>query len=375
MTNPAPATQTVLPAHANPPHLFAPLTLRDVTLRNRIGVSPMCQYSSVDGFADDWHLVHLGGFAVGGAGLVMTEATAVTADGRISPHDLGIWDDAHVPMLRRIVEFVHRQGAVAGVQLAHAGRKASTARPWEGGKPVSPDAGGWRPVWGPSALPFDDGWPVPQALDAAGIRGVVDAFVAATRRALEAGFRVIELHAAHGYLLDEFLSPLANHRADDYGGDFEGRTRFLLEVVDAVRAAWPGGNPLFVRLSATDWAPGGWTVDDSAELASVLRGRGVDLVDCSSGGMVPGVRIPVGPGYQLSLAEQVRRQAGMPTAAVGLITEPAQADQIIRTGQADLVLLAREMLRDPHFALRAAAALGADGPWPPQYLRARPRRG
>ena len=375
MTNVAPATTAAAPAaEAAPPHLFAPLTLRDVTFRNRVGVSPMCQYSSTDGFADDWHLVHLGGFAVGGAGLVMTEATAVTADGRISPSDLGIWDDAHVPMLRRIVNFVHEHGAVAGIQLAHAGRKASTAPPWEGGQPVPPERGGWRPVWGPSAVPFDDGWPTPEALDAGGLREIVAAFVAATGRALAAGFRVIELHAAHGYLLDEFLSPLANRRTDGYGGDFAKRTRLLLEVVDAVRTAWPAGRALFVRLSATDWVPGGWTVDDSAELASVLRGRGVDLVDCSSGGMVPGVRIPVGPGYQLTLAEQVRRRSGLPTAAVGLITEPAQADQIVRTGQADLVLLAREMLRDPHFALRAAAALGAEGSWPSQYLRARPRR-
>lgn len=352
--------------------LFSPFRLRSLTLRNRIAVSPMCQYSSADGFATDWHLVHLGARAVGGAGLVLSEATAVVPEGRISPQDLGIWSDAHVEGLARVTRFVRAQGAVAGIQLAHAGRKASTSPPWTGGRRVPPDAGGWTPV-GPDARPFRDGeLPVPHALTLDEVRGVVDAFVAATHRALAAGFEVIELHAAHGYLLHAFLSPLTNARTDAYGGDFAGRTRLLLEVTDAVRAALPDALPLLVRISASDWMAGGWTPDDSVALARLLAPRGVDLIDCSSGGAVPGARIAVGPGYQVPFAERVRREAGIATGAVGLITDPAQAEAIVRDGQADLVLLARELLRDPHWPLRAAAALGVELAWPVQYERAKP---
>jgi 2,4-dienoyl-CoA reductase-like NADH-dependent reductase (Old Yellow Enzyme family) len=352
-------------------HLFSPLALREVTFRNRVAVAPMCQYSSVDGFADDWHLVHLGARAVGGAGLVITEATAVTADGRISPHDLGIWKDQHVEPLARVTRFIDRQGAVAGVQLAHAGRKASTARPWAGGGPVDEASGGWSPLVAPSAIPFADGYQTPQALDTRGIAGVIRAFVDAARRALDAGFRVVELHAAHGYLLHEFLSPLTNRRDDVYGGSFDHRVRLVLEVTEAVRAVWPERYPLFVRISATDWIEGGWTIDDSVELARRLRPLGVDLVDCSTGGIAPGARIPVEPGYQVPFAERVRRETGMCTGAVGLITTPEQADEIVRAERADVVLLARELLRDPHWPLRAARKLGAQVEWPVQYQRAR----
>ncbi|HEX7048799.1 MAG TPA: NADH:flavin oxidoreductase/NADH oxidase [Longimicrobiales bacterium] len=352
--------------------LFSSLHIRDVVLRNRIGVSSMCQYTSRDGFAEDWHLVHLGGFAVGGAGLVMTEATAVAAEGRISPQDLGIWDDAHVPGLRRITDFLRSQGAVAGIQLGHAGRKASTWRPWEGSGAVPPEHGGWEDVWAPSAIPFAEGYPRPRALTEQGIRGVIDAFRLAAGRALAAGFQVAEVHAAHGYLLHQFLSPLANQRTDRYGGSFENRVRLPLEVVSAIREVWPERLPLLVRISATDWVDGGWNVEESIEFARLLKDCGVDLVDCSSGGLVPGARIPVGPGYQVPFAERLRRDAGVRTAAVGLITEPEQADRIIRDGQADLVLLGREFLRQPHWPLLAAHRLGVDVPWPPQYERARP---
>jgi 2,4-dienoyl-CoA reductase-like NADH-dependent reductase (Old Yellow Enzyme family) len=333
----------------------------------------MCQYSSVDGFANEWHFVHLGSRAVGGAGLVFTEAAAVEARGRISPQDLGIYRDAHIEPLQRITRFVHEHGAAAGIQLAHAGRKASTARPWEGGKPLSEAEGGWRPIAAPSALPFDEGYPTPEALDAAGIREVVGAFGRAAERALEAGFRVIEIHAAHGYLLHEFLSPLSNHRTDAYGGEFNNRTRIVREVVTAIRQHWPERCPLFARLSVTDWVEGGWDVEQSIELARQLQPLGVDLIDCSSGGAVPGAKIPVGPGYQTGFAEQIRREAGMLTGAVGMITAPAQADTLIRTGQADLVLLARELLRDPNWPLRAARELHQEIPAPPQYARAWPR--
>jgi 2,4-dienoyl-CoA reductase-like NADH-dependent reductase (Old Yellow Enzyme family) len=353
------------------PHLFEPLTVRDVVLPNRIIVSPMCEYSSTDGYATDWHLVHLGSRAVGGAGLVFTEATAVTAEGRISPQDLGIWEDAHVDALSRIVRFVRGQGAVAGIQLAHAGRKGSTAPPWRGGQAVAPADGGWQPV-GPTAVPFAAGSPTPRPLDAAGIAGVVTAFREAARRAHEAGFDVIEIHAAHGYLVHEFLSPLSNTRRDEYGVTFEGRIRLCLEIVDAVRAVWPAGRPLFLRISATDWIAGGWDVEQSIELARHARARGVDLVDCSSAGNVAGAEVPVGPGYQTPFAERIRREAEVPTAAVGLITSPAQADHIVRTGQADAVLLARELLRDPYWPLRAARELNHLVPWPAQYLRAAP---
>lgn len=351
-------------------HLFDPLALRSLTLRNRLAVSPMCQYSAQGGRANDWHLVHLGARAAGGAGLVLFEATAVEARGRISPADLGLWEDAQVEPLARIVRFVDAQGAAAGVQLAHAGRKASTAAPWEGGGPVAPSAGGW-PAVGPSPLPFAAGYPAPEALDEAGLRGIVAAFAAAARRAQAAGFRAIEVHAAHGYLLHQFLSPLTNRRGDAWGGSFENRTRLLREVVSAVRGAWPDDLPLLVRLSATDWVPGGWDVEQSVELCRALRALGVDLVDVSSGGLVPNAKVPAGPGYQTGFAERIRREAGIATGAVGLITSPEQADHVVRTGQADLVLLARELLRDPHFPLRAAKALGHDGPWPRQYARAR----
>ena len=354
---------------ADAPGLFALLALRGVTLRNRVAVSPMCQYSADDGLANDWHLVHLGSRAVGGAGLVLLESTAVTPEGRISPRDLGLWDDAQVEGLARCVRFLEAQGAVAGIQLGHAGRKASTAPPWEGGGVVPPSAGGW-PTVAPSAVPFREGEPVPAALDEAGIARTIDAFAAATRRALAAGFRVIELHAAHGYLLHQFLSPLANRRDDGWGGPFEHRVRLTLAVVDAVRAAWPADRALLVRLSVTDWAPGGWDEAQSVALARLLAARGVDLVDCSSGGLVPGVRIPAAPGYQIGFAERVRREAGIATGAVGLITEPEQADAVVREGRADLVLLARQLLRDPYWPLRAARRLGVAVRWPDQYLRA-----
>jgi 2,4-dienoyl-CoA reductase-like NADH-dependent reductase (Old Yellow Enzyme family) len=351
-------------------HLFDPLKLRSVTLRNRIAVSPMCQYSAEGGRANDWHLVHLGARASGGAGLVLFEATAVEARGRISPADLGLWEDGQLEPLARIVRFVEGQGAAAGLQLAHAGRKASTAAPWNGGGPVAPAAGGWATV-GASALPFAEGHPSPEPLDEAGLQGVVAAFAAAARRARAAGFRTVEVHAAHGYLLHQFLSPLTNRRTDAWGGSFENRTRLVRDVVSAVRAAWPAELPVLVRISATDWVPGGWDVEQSVELCRALRGLGVDLVDVSSGGLVPTAKVPVGPGYQTGFAERIRREAGVATGAVGMITSPEQADHVIRTGQADLVLFARELLRDPHFPLRAARTLGHDGPWPRQYLRAR----
>jgi 2,4-dienoyl-CoA reductase-like NADH-dependent reductase (Old Yellow Enzyme family) len=350
--------------------LLSPLTLRGVTLRNRIVVSPMCEYSSRDGFATDWHLVHLGSRAVGGAGLILSEAAAVTADGRISPHDLGVYDDAHVDMLSRIFAFVEAHGAVAGMQLAHAGRKASTARPWDGGGPVAPAAGGWEPIWAPSALAFRDGWQVPRAMTRDDIAAVVRAFADAARRVEAAGGKVIELHAAHGYLVHEFLSPLSNHRTDDYGGSFDNRIRFLREVVDAVRAVWPERFPLIVRISATDWVEGGWTPDDSVALARDLKGRGVDVIDCSTGGNAAHAQIPIGPGYQVPFAERVRREAGVMTGAVGLITDPHQAEQILQAGQADLIVMARQLLRDPYWPLHAAQALGERPPVPSQYLRA-----
>ncbi len=350
--------------------LHEPLTLRGVTMRNRIGVSPMCEYSSVDGFATDWHLVHLGSRAVGGAGLVFTEATAVTADGRISPFDLGIYLDEHIERLARITQFIVDQGAVPGIQLAHAGRKASTDAPWRGGAPLTPAQYGWSPIVAPSAVPFSERSLVPHALDAAGLASVVDAFRTATARALDAGFRVIELHAAHGYLLHEFLSPLSNRRTDAYGGSFDNRVRLLLEITTAVRRVWPDSLPLVVRISGTDWMPGGWDVEQSVALARLLIPLGVDLIDCSSGGIVPGAKIPVGPGYQVGIAERIKRDAGMATAAVGLITDAQQADAIVRSGQADMVLLARELLRDPYWPLHAAKVLGVQVTWPVQYQRA-----
>ncbi len=332
----------------------------------------MCQYSSDDGFANDWHLVHLGSRAQGGAGLVSTEATAVLPEGRISPADLGIWKDEHILNLRRIAEFIHTQGSRAGMQLAHAGRKASTASPFEQ-RPttVAPTEGGWQPV-APSAIAFAPDYPMPAALDASGIKAIVEGFRQAAGRALEAGFDFVEVHAAHGYLLHEFLSPLANLRTDDYGGSFDNRIRLVLEVVDAVRGVWPERLPLFVRISATDWADGGWNPDESVELAKKLRDHGVDLVDASSGGLVPNAKIPAAPGFQVGFATRIRREAGIATAAVGLITEPAQANAIVADGEADLVFLARAMLRDPYWPVHAAAALEEQASWPKQYLRAAP---
>lgn len=350
--------------------LFEPLTLRGVTLRNRIGVSPMCQYSSIDGFANDWHVVHLGSRAIGGAALVITEAAAVSSDGRISPHDLGIYRDEHVDMLSRISRFLDAHGAVPGMQLSHAGRKASTDAPWRGGAPLTVAEGGWSPIVAPSALPFSSKSQTPVALDLEGIRGIVAAFQSAAQRALEAGFRVLELHGAHGYLLHEFLSPLANRRTDEYGGSFENRIRLIVEVTEAVRAVWPERLPLLARLSGTDWVDGGWDVEQSAELTRVLRPLGMDLIDCSSGGIVPGMKIPVGPGYQVSLAEEIRRKGGLPTAAVGLITGARQADAILRSGSADMVFLARKLLRDPYWPLHAARELEVSVEWPVQYERA-----
>jgi len=354
------------------PHLFDSLTIRRQTFANRVFVSPMCEYSSDDGFANDWHLVHLGSRAVGGAGLVLTEATAVSAEGRISPQDLGIWKDEHIDFLSRIARFIHEQGSVAGMQLAHAGRKASTYRPWSGNGAAPVADGGWPDVVAPSAVAFADNYPMPQALTLDGIARVTGAFVDAARRAHQAGFRVIEIHAAHGYLLHEFLSPLSNQRQDQYGGSFDNRTRFLREVVSAVRRVWPEEAPLFVRISATDWVEGGWDIEQSVELARQLKPLGVDFIDCSTGGNAAQAKIPVGPAYQVPFAERIRRDAGILTGAVGLITEASQAEQIIASGQADAVLLARELLRDPYFPLRAARELGQDMTWPAQYLRAGP---
>jgi 2,4-dienoyl-CoA reductase-like NADH-dependent reductase (Old Yellow Enzyme family) len=355
------------------PGLFDPLAIRDLTFANRVFVSPMCQYSSHDGYANDWHLVHLGSRAVGGAGLVLTEATAVLPEGRISPQDLGIWADGHIEMLGRIVNFIHEQGSIAGMQLAHAGRKASTHRPWEAQGTVPESEGGWKKVAAPSALAFAETYPMPQALTPDGIQEVVSAFAAAARRACQAGFRVLEIHGAHGYLIHEFLSPLSNRREDDYGGSFENRTRLCREVVAAVRSAWPKELPLFVRISATDWTEGGWDIDESVKLAGELKQRGVDLIDCSSGGNVPHAKIPVGPGYQVAFAERIRREAKIMTGAVGMITSPVQAEHIIRTEQADAVIMAREFLRDPYWALRAARELEQPIAWPVQYLRAGPK--
>lgn len=352
--------------------LFTPFSLRSVTFPNRIGVSPMCQYSSEDGFANDWHLVHLGSRAQGGAGLVMMEASAVTAEGRISIADLGIWKDEHVPGLERIARFVHGQGARVGIQLAHAGRKASMSAPFGGEHLLSAEEGGWQPV-APSAVAFGPGYATPRALENSEIAGVVRAFAEAARRALAAGFDFVEIHGAHGYLIHEFLSPLANKRTDEYGGSLQNRARFGLEVAEAVRAAWPENLPLLMRISATDWVEGGWTVDESVELARGLKERGVDLVDVSSGGMTPDAKIAVGPGFQAPFAARIRKEAGVATAAVGMITEPEQANALVAEGSADMVMLARQMLRDPYFAVHAAEALGETASWPKQYLRAAPR--
>jgi 2,4-dienoyl-CoA reductase-like NADH-dependent reductase (Old Yellow Enzyme family) len=351
------------------PHLFEELRLRGAVFPNRIAVSPMCMYSAEDGHPRPWHLVHLGSRAIGGAGLVFTEATAVTAEGRITVADTGIWNDAQAESWAPIARFLNQYGSYAGIQLAHAGRKASTAPPRDGGKPLPPDQGAWTPV-GPSAIPFAEGYPTPHELSVEEIGCVVRAFAAAARRSLDAGFQVIEIHAAHGYLLQEFCSPLSNHRTDAYGGTFDNRVRLVCDVAAAVRAAWPENRPLFVRVSATDWIEGGWTIADTVELARRLRSLGVDLIDCSSGGNTAKAPVFAAAGYQTVFAEQVRREAGIATGAVGLITSPVQADHIVRSGQADMVFLAREMLRDPYFPLRAARELGQTGSYPVQYLRA-----
>jgi 2,4-dienoyl-CoA reductase-like NADH-dependent reductase (Old Yellow Enzyme family) len=353
-------------------HLFDPLSVRGVKFANRAFVSPMCEYSSSDGFANDWHFVHLGSRAVGGAGLVLTEATAVLPEGRISPQDLGIWSDDHVEELARIVRFIHGQGSVAGMQLAHAGRKASTYRPWDGNGMIPESEGGWKDVVAPSAVAFAENYPRPKALSIEGIQKIVAAFADAARRASDAGFRVLEVHAAHGYLVHEFLSPLSNQRTDAYGGSFENRTRIMREIVAAVRRVWPERYPLFVRISATDWVEGGWDLQQSVELSRQVKELGVDLIDCSSGGNVATAKIPVGPGYQTRFAEEIRRSCDILTGTVGMITSPVQAEHILATGQADAVILAREMLRDPYWPLRAARELGQEITWPVQYLRAAP---
>lgn len=352
------------------PILFTPLTIKDIRFRNRLVVSPMCQYSSVDGFATDWHLVHLGSRAVGGAGLVIQEATAVSPEGRISPDDLGIWLPEHLEKLRAITAFLRAHGAVPGIQLAHAGRKASSLSPWKGAKQIPSKEGGWQRV-APSAIPFRPTDEAPLALDGAGMEKVKRDFATAAARALQAGYQLLELHAAHGYLLHAFLSPLSNHRTDAYGGAFENRIRFLLEVLDSVQSVWPAHLPLLVRISATDWAEGGWNDLESVKLSAVLKSRGVDLIDCSSGGLIPGVTIPVGPGYQVRFAEQIKKEAGILTGAVGMITNAQQAEAILANGQADMIIMARQSLRDPYFPLHAAKELGAPIDWPDQYLRAK----
>lgn len=351
-------------------HLFEPLLLRGITVRNRIAVSPMCQYSANDGTPNDWHLVHLGSRAVGGAGLVIAEASATTLSGRISPEDAGIYLDSHVEPWHRITRFIRAQGALACMQLAHAGRKASTAAPWRGGKPLTPHEGGWLPISAPSALAFADGYAIPEALDMNDIKAITGAFQSAASRSLEAGFDIIEIHAAHGYLLHQFLSPISNRRSDRYGGSFENRIRLCLEVIESVRRVWPDRLPLFIRISATDWLEGGWDIEQSIELARRIKPLGVDLIDCSSGGLLPNIKMPVKPGYQVPFAERIRVEAQIATGAVGLITEPNHARQILEDGKADIVLLGREFLRDPYWTLRAQQSLCPPVTPPPQYLRA-----
>jgi 2,4-dienoyl-CoA reductase-like NADH-dependent reductase (Old Yellow Enzyme family) len=366
-----PVTFPYLYKHNKMSHLFSAIKVKGVEFKNRIVVSPMCEYSSTDGFANNWHLVHLGSRAVGGAGLIITEAAAVSPEGRITFADLGIYKDEHIAKLKEITSFIEEQGAVAGIQLAHAGRKASHIEPWNGGKQLQPtEENGWETV-APSAIPFSRSEIAPLELDKAGINKVIADFKAATERAIKAGFKVIELHGAHGYLINEFLSPHSNKRTDEYGGSFENRIRFLLEVIAAVNEVWPSDYPLFVRLSTTEWTEGAWTIDDSIALAKILKDNGVDLIDCSTGGNVAGAQIPLKPGYQVEFAEAVKKQAGILTGAVGLITEAKQADEIIQSGQADLVVMARELLRDPHFPLRAAHELGHEVKWPVQYERAK----
>jgi 2,4-dienoyl-CoA reductase-like NADH-dependent reductase (Old Yellow Enzyme family) len=350
--------------------LFEPLTIKSVILKNRIAVSPMCQYSAEDGFMNDWHIVHLGSRAVGGAGLIIAEATAVSPEGRITYGDNGIWKDEHVINLHRITQFIHEQGAIAGIQLAHAGRKSSCDVPWKGGNPISMSAGGWQTL-APSAIPFKEGSDIPLELSAQGIQKVIHDFKHAAQRALAAGFKLIEIHAAHGYLINEFLSPLSNKRTDEYGGSFENRIRILVNVINAIKTVWPENLPFFVRISASDWTEEGWTIDDSIRLSKLLKELGVDLMDCSSGGVVSHVKIPLQPGYQVPFAEKIKKEAGILTGAVGLITGAAQAEKILKNQQADLIFLAREFLRDPYFPLHAAKELGVDIKWPVQYERAK----
>ena len=350
--------------------LFSPLKIKEVVLKNRIVVSPMCQYSAVDGFANDWHLVHYGGRAVGGAALIIQEATAVAPEGRITPSDLGLYHDDQIEKLKNITAFIHQQGAIAGIQLAHAGRKASCAIPWKGGRQIPKGEGGWETI-GPSTIAFYKDDQVPLYMDIARIQKVVSDFGKATERALQAGFKVLEIHAAHGYLIHQFLSPLSNTRSDDYGGCFENRIRLLMEVVEVVKGAWPDDLPLLVRISATDWVEGGWNPDEAVRLCAILRDRGVDLIDCSTGGMVPDAKIPLGPGFQVPFAKRIRLETGMLTSSVGLITSAQQAENILADGAADLIMIGREFLREPYFPLKSAAILEDEITWPNQYIRAR----
>ncbi len=350
--------------------LFSPLIIKDIEFKNRIVISPMCQYSAVDGFANDWHLVHLGSRAVGGAALVIQEATAISSEGRITPSDAGLYKEEHIDKWQSITKFIHQQGAVAGIQLAHAGRKASCAEPWNGSHQLKVKANGWRTV-APSAIAFNAEDDAPLALDSDGILKVIADFKAAAQRSLRVGYKVLEIHAAHGYLIHQFLSPLSNHRTDNYGGSFENRIRLLLEIVKAVQTEWPQNLPLFVRISATDWVEGGWNINEAVKLSSILKMAGVDLIDCSSGGLVPYAKIPWRPGYQVTFAERIKKEAGILTSAVGLITEVTQAEHILKKGEADLILIARESLREPYFALKAAAVLGDEIVWPVQYSRAK----
>jgi 2,4-dienoyl-CoA reductase-like NADH-dependent reductase (Old Yellow Enzyme family) len=349
--------------------LFSPLVIKNITLKNRIVMSPMCQYSAIDGFANDWHLIHYGSRAAGGTGLIIIEAAAVSPEGRITPSDIGLWNDEHIHGLSRIVRFIQQHDAIAGIQLAHAGRKASCSEPWEDGKQLRKNHGGWQTV-APGNIPFIAGDSAPESLNKEGIRKIISDFKAAAGRAQVAGFKVVEIHSAHGYLLHEFLSPLSNQRTDEYGGSFENRTRLLRQVTEAVKSGWPEENPLFVRISATDWTEGGWTIEESVKLAYILKDLGVDLIDCSSGGNVYNARIPVGPGFQIPFSEALRK-TGILTGTVGLITTAGQAEAILHEEKADLVLFGRELLRNPYFPLLAARELGADVSWPLQYLRSK----
>lgn len=350
--------------------LLSPFTIKDITFKNRIVIAPMCQYSATGGFANDWHLVHLGSRAVGGAGLIIQEATAVSPEGRISPGDLGLYTDAQIEKLKTITTFLKEQNTVPGIQLAHAGRKASCATPWQGGKQIKLADGGWQTV-SSSAIGFNETDDIPLELDAKGIEKLITDFKNAAARALQAGYQLIEIHAAHGYLIHQFLSPLSNRRTDRYGGDFENRIRVLLEIVKAVQTVWPAQLPLWVRISATDWVEGGWNETESVQLADILKNRGVDLIDCSSGGLLPHIKIPAGPGYQVHFAEKIKKGSGILTGAVGMITTPQQAEEILSAGQADMIIMARETLRNAYFPLYAAKALQDDIAWPVQYERAK----